>query len=79
MEQLQEMYDSGDYRTCLQQVATVMRLTGPAAKSYDKDQLQLLRGETLMSLNDPRTANAVSSGGIEIGSTRCRASLGAHW
>lgn len=59
MEQLREMYDSGDYRTCLQQVASVMRLSGTAAKMYDKAQLQLLRGETLIALNDPRTAKRV--------------------
>jgi len=59
MEQLRELYDSGDYRTCIQQVAGVMRLTGAAAKPYDREQLQLLRGETLIALNDPATAKRV--------------------
>lgn len=59
MDELREIYDSGDYRTTLQQVARAMRATGPAADAYDREQLQLLRAQALISSNDPRTAKRV--------------------
>lgn len=56
MAELHEMYDSGDYRTAIQQIARVMRLRGAPAEPYDHDELQLLRGQTLLAMDDPRTA-----------------------
>ncbi|MBC8108229.1 MAG: hypothetical protein H7Z14_16705 [Anaerolineae bacterium] len=56
MDELREMYDSGDYRTAVQQIARVLRLRGAPAQPYDRDALQLLRGQTLLALDDPRAA-----------------------
>jgi hypothetical protein len=56
MDELHQMYDSGDYRTAVQQIARVMRLRGAPAQPYDRDALQLLRGQTLLAMEDPRAA-----------------------
>jgi len=56
MDELREMYESGDYRTAIQQIARVMRLRGAPAQPYDHDALQLLRGKTLLAMEDPRAA-----------------------
>jgi hypothetical protein len=50
------MYDGGAYQTAVQQIARVLRLRGDAAKPYDRDALLLLRGKTLLALDDPRAA-----------------------
>ena len=60
MDELREMYESGDYRTAVQQIARVQRLRAPA-EPYDPDALQLLRGQTLLALDDPRSARSVLS------------------
>ena len=44
------MYDAGQYHICLQQINRVSRLKGPPAEAYDRDQLQLLRGECFVRL-----------------------------
>jgi len=53
---LQEMFKAGQYRTCLQQIARVLQLTGDAARPYDQYALLLLRGDCLLQLNDKPTA-----------------------
>lgn len=53
---LGEMFKAGQYRTCLQQIARVLQLTGDAAKPYDQYALLLLRGNCLLQLNDKPTA-----------------------
>jgi hypothetical protein len=56
MQDLHAMYDTGDYRAAVQQIARVLRLRGKAAEPYDRDALQLLRGKSLLALDDPRAA-----------------------
>lgn len=56
MDELRQMYDNGDYQAAIQQIARVLRLRGAAAQPYDRDQLLLLRGKTLLALDDSRAA-----------------------
>jgi hypothetical protein len=56
MDELRQMYDDGDYQAAVQQIARVLRLRGAAAQPYDRDTLLLLRGKTLLALDDPRAA-----------------------
>ena len=56
LAELQEMYDTGDYRTAIQQIARVLRLRGAPAEAYDRDAVMLLRGKTLLAMDDPRAA-----------------------
>jgi hypothetical protein len=56
MDELRQMYDDGDYQAAIQQIARVMRLRGAPADPYDRDALQLLRGKTLLAMDDPRAA-----------------------
>jgi hypothetical protein len=51
-QELQQMFDAGQYHTCLQQIARVLRLRGSAASAHDPDQLQMLRGECFIRLGD---------------------------
>jgi hypothetical protein len=53
--ELHQMRDAGQYRICLQQIARVLRLTD-AGKGYDRYDLLLLRGDCLLHLEDPATA-----------------------
>jgi hypothetical protein len=55
MQDLHDMYDQGDYRTCLQQAARVTRLP-VARQTLDKDEVNLLRGKSLIALRDSRSA-----------------------
>jgi hypothetical protein len=52
--ELKQMHDAGEYRVCLHQIGRILRL-GPA-KSYDKAEMLLLRGDCLLHLEDPSTA-----------------------
>jgi hypothetical protein len=54
--ELKQMHDSGEYKTCLQQIARVMMLRGEAARPYDPFALLLLRGDCLLHLEDRTTA-----------------------
>jgi hypothetical protein len=56
MDDLHQMYDNADYQAAVQQIARVLRLRGQAAQPYDRDALLLLRGKTLLALDDPRAA-----------------------
>ena len=51
-QDLQKMFDQKEYRTCLQQTARVMHLTGDAAHAYDPFTLQMRRGECFLNLGD---------------------------
>jgi hypothetical protein len=53
--ELRQMRDAGHYRICLQQIARALRLAD-AGKDYDHYDLLLLRGDCLLHLNDPATA-----------------------
>lgn len=53
---IREMFKAGQYRTCLQQIARVLQLSGDAAKPYDLYALLLLRGDCLLQLDDKPTA-----------------------
>ena len=53
--ELRQMRDAGEYRICLQQIGRVMR-SGKVGKSYDRYDLLLLRGDCLLQLEDPATA-----------------------
>jgi hypothetical protein len=52
--ELTQMHDAGEYRICIHQIGRILRL-GPS-KSFDKDDLLLLRGDCLLHLEDPGTA-----------------------
>jgi hypothetical protein len=54
-EELQQMHDAAQYRICLQQIGRILR-SGTAARSYDRYDLLLLRGDCLLHLEDPATA-----------------------
>lgn len=56
MDELRQMYDAGQFQICLQQIARVSRLTGDAAKPYDKWDLMLLRADCLLRLEDTAEA-----------------------
>lgn len=56
MDDLREMYDAGDYRAAVQQIARVLRLKGAPAQAYDREALLLLRGQSLLAMEDPRAA-----------------------
>lgn len=56
MDELKQMFESGDYQAAVQQSGRVLRLRGEAAKPYDRTAVQLLRGKTLLALDDPRAA-----------------------
>jgi hypothetical protein len=58
---LRDMHDAGQYRTCLQQIARLMRAGGTPntsadAKALERFDLLLLRGDCLIHLEDPATA-----------------------
>jgi len=53
---LKEMYDSGAYRTCLQQAARLMQLRPDHPSAVDRGQLALLRGQSLLALEDSASA-----------------------
>lgn len=48
--ELQQMYDAGQYHTCLQQIARALPASDRPNSGYDRFQLLLLRGECLMRL-----------------------------
>lgn len=50
MNDLQQMYDAGQYHTCLQQIARVLPGSDRPNSGFDRLQLMLLRGECLMRL-----------------------------
>jgi hypothetical protein len=56
MAELQQMYDNGDYPAAVQQIARVLRLRGAPAEPYNRDALLVLRGKTLLAMDDPRAA-----------------------
>jgi hypothetical protein len=62
--ELHQMRDAGQYRICLQQIARVLRLTD-AAKGYDRYDLLLLRGDCLLHLEDPATAELAYAAGAK--------------
>jgi hypothetical protein len=53
--ELGQMHDAGEYRICLQHVGRILR-SGNVDKNYDRYDLQLLRGDCLLHLEDPATA-----------------------
>src|SRR5580704_13766116 len=53
---LKEMHDTGEYRTCLQQIARILSLSPQVTKNYDTFALLLLRGDCLLHLGDRETA-----------------------
>lgn len=56
MDELRQMYDAGHFQVCLQQIARVSRLTGDAAKPYDRWALMLLKADCLLRLEDSAEA-----------------------
>ena len=70
--ELQQMFDKGDYRACLQQTARVLGLKGEAANNYDPYTMQMRRGECLLSLGDSPTA-------LERHYNLARAQSGFRW
>jgi hypothetical protein len=52
-EELHQIHDSGQYRICLQQIGWVLRA---ANTTYDRYDLLLLRGDCLLHLEDPASA-----------------------
>ena len=64
---LQDMYNARQYRTCAQQVARALNVKTPAAAglAYDRGQLLSLRGDCLLNLGD-------RSGAIKPASTAAR-------
>ncbi|HEY2586274.1 MAG TPA: hypothetical protein VGI81_10970 [Tepidisphaeraceae bacterium] len=50
MGDLQQMYDAGQFHTCLQQIARVLPGSDRPNSGFDRLQLMLLRGECLMRL-----------------------------
>jgi hypothetical protein len=56
MPDLKQMYESGEYKTCLQQLSRLMPLRAENPNFVPKDQLQLLRGQCLLALEDPASA-----------------------
>lgn len=56
MAEIRQARDQGDYRRALQQAALALRLRGEAARGYDQYELQVIRGDSLLHLDDPVTA-----------------------
>lgn len=56
MKDLQQMYTTGSYRLCLQQIYRVQNLRPDLAKDYDSIALLLLRGNCLLGLRDRSSA-----------------------
>lgn len=50
INELQQMYDAGQFHICLQQIARVLPGSARPGSSHDRFQLMLLRGECLMRL-----------------------------
>ena len=53
--ELRQMSDAGQFRVCLRQIARVLRLA-EGSKGYDRYELLLLRGDCLLHIEDPATA-----------------------
>lgn len=56
MADLKQMYEAGEYKTCLQQLSRLTPLRADNPNFVPKDQLQLLRGQCLLALQDPASA-----------------------
>lgn len=59
-EELRQIHDAGQYRICVQQIGRVLR-AGNAGQSYDQYDLLLLRGDCLLHLEDPASAQLTYS------------------
>ncbi|QOV91711.1 hypothetical protein [Humisphaera borealis] len=77
MDELRQMYDAGSFQVCLQQISRVSRLTGDAAKPYDKWALLLLKADCLLRMEDTsealRTYRAAESSPVAKQAAEARA------
>ena len=56
VDEIQNLYTSGDYKGALQKISRVLSLKGDAAKSYDRHALLRLKAESHLKLRDTKAA-----------------------
>jgi hypothetical protein len=72
---LQQMFERGDYRACLQQTARVLQFKGEAARPYDPFVLHMRRGECLLRLNDGATALTAFTAALNAANSGAKAEI----
>src|SRR5947207_2354312 len=73
MQEIKSSYDTGDYRAVIRDVARGLALKGKAADEYDRHDLLLLRGESLLRLKEtPAAATAFEQAAKEAANEKDR-------